>query len=362
MQRRNQQSRVNLAELKTQIVKKIGVERTKLYLYYLNKFLNLKLSKVEFNKLCFRILGRENIPLHNEFICSILKNACNAKISPPLNRDKEVATSASDGSHTFPNGKADFASHLSTITSDNRASEDGIPKPVQHHQVLSQKGDTEGDVLFHHPNKLLLAKRSTDGSLSIQCKEQSKIFVDEDRKEISAVSSLEAPLGIPFCSVSVGGARKPLPLASNDRCTSSYDNGGLLDTQSLRERMQQIAVAQGLDEVSMDSANLLNFGLDAYLKGLIKSCIELVGTRHGCDLVTKNSQKQNSRMKLVNGFWPGHSMQVQSSGRVLDGVQEQRYHFSISLMDFKVAMELNPQQLGEDCPLLLEKIMHVIEE
>ncbi|OAY37055.1 uncharacterized protein LOC110626541 [Manihot esculenta] len=353
MQRWNQHSRVNLAELKTQIVKKIGVERTKLYFYYLNKFLNLKVSKIEFNKLCFRVLGRENIPLHNHFICSILKNACNAKISPQLNHDKEVPISTRDGSHTFLNGKTDFASYPSIITGNNIASEDGILKPVQHHQVLLEKADREGEVLFHHQNKLLPAKRSTDGSLSIQSREQSEVSVVEDRKETSTLSSLVAPLGIPFCSASV---------ASNARCTSSHDIGGLLDSRSLREKMQQIAVAQGLGEVSMDSANLLNIGLDAYLKGLIKSCIELVGTRCGCNLVTKSSHKHNSHMKLVNGCFPDHRMQMQSSSRLLDGVQEQRSHFSISLLDFKVAMELNPQQLGEDCPLLLEKIMHVIEE
>ncbi|KAF2301649.1 hypothetical protein GH714_028510 [Hevea brasiliensis] len=362
MQRWNQPSRVNLAELKTQIVKKIGVDRTKLYFYYLNKFLNLKLSKVEFNKLCFRILGRENIPLHNQFICSILKNACNAKISPPLNHDKEVPNFTSDGSHIFPNGKADFGSHRSSITEDDIASEDGVPKLVQHHQVLLKKADTEGEVLFHHPTKLLLSQQSTDGLFSVQNKEQSEVSVVEDRKELSAVSSLVAPLGIPFCSVSVGGARKPLLLASNDRCTSPYDIGGLLDSQLLRERMQQIAAAQGLDEVSVDSANLLNQCIDLYLKGLIKSCVELVGARHGCDLMTKNSHRHNSHTKVVNGFLPGHHMQLQNSSRLSDGMQEQRSHFSISLLDFKVAMELNPQQLGEDWPLLLEKITHVIEE
>ncbi|KDP41918.1 hypothetical protein JCGZ_26936 [Jatropha curcas] len=361
MQRLNQHSRVNLAELKTQIVKKIGAEKTKLYFYYLNKFLNLKLSKVEFNKLCIRVIGRENIPLHNQFICSILKNACTAKIPPPQSHDKEIPESIIDGSHYFPNGKADFASHRSTVTADNNiASEDGMPK-VQHHQVLLEKAERDGEVLLHQPTKSSQARQSADGSVSIQSKEQSDISVVQHRKEISAISSLVAPLGIPFCSVSVGGARKPLPSATNGRCNSSYENGGLLDSQLLRERMQQIAAAQGLDSVSVDSANLLNSGLDAYLKRLIKSCMELVGKSCNHDLMTKNSHKQNSHGKL-NGSLPGHHMQAQSSSMLLDGIQEQRSQFSISLLDFKVAMELNPQQLGEDWPLLLGKIMHAFEE
>ncbi|KAJ6341148.1 hypothetical protein OIU78_009339 [Salix suchowensis] len=97
--------------------------------------------------------------------------------------------------------------------------------------------------------------------------------------------------------------------------------------------MQKIAAAHGLDGVSMDSANLLNSSLDAYLKRLIKSCTELINRSCGC-----------------------HRFQVQSSNRISGGMQEQRSHFLISLLDLKVAMELNPHQLGEDWPLLLEKI------
>ncbi|KAE8719473.1 hypothetical protein F3Y22_tig00109957pilonHSYRG00192 [Hibiscus syriacus] len=41
------------------------------------------MTKVEFNKVCFPVLGRENGRLHNLLICSILKNSCNAKVPPP---------------------------------------------------------------------------------------------------------------------------------------------------------------------------------------------------------------------------------------------------------------------------------------
>ncbi|KAJ6713897.1 hypothetical protein OIU85_025514 [Salix viminalis] len=338
MQPSSQHSRVNLVDLKVQIVKRIGAERSKLYFYYLNRFLSLKLSKVEFNKLCVSAIGKDNVLLHNQFIRSILKNSCNATVPPPLpGRDKEVPTSASDWSHSYPNGKADFVSHQSTITDDNIASEDGIQKLVQHHQ--------EAEVFLHRPEKVSLIKQSTDGLVSVHSKEQSEIS-----------TPIQAPLGIPSCIVSAGVSRGPLTLASNDRCASSYDSGGLLDTQTLREQMQKIAAAHGLDGVSMDSANLLNSSLDAYLKRLIKSCTELINRSCGCDLTKNNSQKNRSEGKLVNGFLPGHRFQVQSSNRISGGVQEQRSHFLISLLDLKVAMELNPHQLGGDWPLLLEKI------
>ena len=53
--------------------------------------------------------------------------------------------------------------------------------------------------------------------------------------------------------------------------------------------MQLIAAAQGLEGVSMECANLLINGLDAYLKKLIKSCVEMVGARCGRDLSKNNS-------------------------------------------------------------------------
>lgn len=99
--------------------------------------------------------------------------------------------------------------------------------------------------------------------------------------------------------------------------------------------MQLIAAAQGLEGVSMECANLLINGSDAYLKKLIKSCVELVGARSGHDLSKNNSYTHQ-----------------------FDGK-----HFPVSLLDFKVAMELNPQQLGEDWAFLLEKIcIHVFDQ
>ncbi|EPS65215.1 hypothetical protein M569_09563, partial [Genlisea aurea] len=74
MQPPNRNSRIDLQELKSQIVKKLGPDGSKQYFFYLHKFLSLKLNKVDFNRLCMRILGRENIPLHNQIICSVLRN------------------------------------------------------------------------------------------------------------------------------------------------------------------------------------------------------------------------------------------------------------------------------------------------
>ncbi|KAL2463057.1 hypothetical protein Fot_54294 [Forsythia ovata] len=427
MQPPHQHSRINLAELKVQIVRKLGLEESKQYFYYLNRFLGLKLSKVEFNKLCLRILGRENIPLHNQFIRTILKNACSAKVPPQVSHENEVlkhATQVSNkeipsdghqqnGSHAAitqasgspglsnggdmlsvsprkartvfrdrrtgerrsalgMNGKTSFDSQQlpATQSSDfNVIYENGHLDPpdigkLVHHQGLKQQVDDEREVLGPHPAKLSEVKGSSDGPVSVHSKDQIELLVRDNGKEISARSPLRAPLGILPCPVSIGGARRgrALPLTSSSRCTSTFDDGALLDSLTLRERMEHIASAQGLEGVSVECANILNLGLDSYMKHLIRSCIELVGARSGDELTMNNRHKHQAYPKLVNGVRPGHQYQMQGSGRPLE-VQEHKTHSPISLQDFRIAMELNPQQLGENWPLLLEKICtHSFEE
>ncbi|CAI9767232.1 unnamed protein product [Fraxinus pennsylvanica] len=425
MQPPHQHSRINLTELKAQILSKLGLEGSKQYFYYLNRFLGLKLSKVEFDKLCLRILGRENIPLHNQFLRSILKNACSAKVPPQVSHEDEVlkhATQVSNkeipgdghqqnGSHAAitqasgslglsngadmlsvshrkartayrdrrtserhsalgPNGKTSFASQQlpATQSSDfNVIYENGHLDPpdigkLVHRQGLKQKAENEREFLGPHTMKLSEVNRSSDGSVSVHNKDQTQLLVRDKRREVSARSPLRAPLGIPLCPVSTGGALRSLPLSSSSRCTSTFDDGSLLDSLTLRERMEHISSAQGLEGVSAECAYILNLGLDSYMKHLISSCIELVGVRSGDELTVNNRQKHQACMKVVNGVRPGHQDQMQGSGRPLD-VQEHRTHCPISLQDFRIAMELNPLQLGENWSLLLEKICtHSFEE
>ncbi|CAN4100154.1 unnamed protein product [Withania somnifera] len=420
MQPPHQHSRINLSELKAQIVKKLGPEGSKQYFHYLSRLLSLKISKVEFDKLCFRILGRENIPLHNQFIHSILRNACSAKVPPPIIEGgivkpgvavggKEPVDDAYDqnGVHVSsnqasgqpglsngdmfplsprkartgfrdhrpgdrrsvlgPNGKNSFAFQQATlkessdfeIIKDNGALHPPNAKgAVHHHQGIIQQTDDERQGFNQETAKFSVMKRSLQNSVSLQNqKDKSR----DDEKEMHARSQLQAPLGVPFCPVSVGGARRPVPLAAGSRCVSSSSFGALLDSATLRERMEQIAAEQGLDGVAADCANLLNSGLNSYLKGLIKSCFQLVGARSGHEPTTNNTKKKQNYMKLVNGLRPGHHLQM-NGGRSSEAVHAHGPGNLVSLQDFRVAMELNPRQLGEDWPLLLEKVTQAVEQ
>ncbi|CAA0811224.1 Unknown protein [Striga hermonthica] len=367
MQPPRQHSRVNLTELKAQIAKKVGAGGSKQYFYYLNRFLSLKLNKSDFDDLCLKILGRENIPLHNQLIRSILINATTSKTPPPATKDAVskpgICTSGKDSDNNhIPNG----SHHANTAQPSSFANGGDMLLPISPKKARTglrerKSGDRKSTLGFNGktnfapqppndfnavPENLSVLRRCTGANRSLNL---------EDEKETSSLptSPIRAPLGVPFCSVSAGGAARRAAGGSSGGYMGSFFSDGILsDSVSLRERMEHIALGNGLEGVSLDSADLLNRGLNLYMKRLISSCIELVGSRQGHE-VTQN--KQHGYPKPVNGVRPGYKNLVHSSGK-LSEVQEQRNHCPISLRDFRVAMEMDPRNLGEDWPLLMEKI------
>ncbi|KAK9066332.1 hypothetical protein SSX86_013653 [Deinandra increscens subsp. villosa] len=262
---------INLAELKDQLTKNLGPEKSHLYVDCLKRFLSLKMSKIEFNKLCLRTVGKDNISLHNQLIRSLLKTAVGSKTS------------------CHENGSI----------------------PV---------------VLSKNPSESLGKKAE---------------------KEVSASPSLHAPLRIPHLRVS--GSIRASSLASNSA------TGCLIETVKLKERMEALSATQGL-RVSMDCSSVVNNGLDAYLKRLIQSSSELSGSisGSGSGSMNKDSMKHQANFRpLINGYIPVYHHQK----------QELTPKRLISLLDLTVAMELNPQQLGGDWPILLEKVcIHGLKE
>ncbi|XP_022142878.1 uncharacterized protein LOC111012883 [Momordica charantia] len=412
-------SRIDLGDLKAQIVKKLGNDKSKRYFFYLNRFLGQKLGKVEFDKLCVRVLGRENIQLHNQLIRSILKNACVAKTPPPINvsghaqsvlqasnnspcredgpeqtgsafpNQNQTVPIWSNGvlpasprkgrsllrdrkfrdrpSPLGPNGKVTCLSYPSTGTEDSGSkviTENGnvtlcdYQRPVQHLQAVAELPENDIEGAVQRPSE----------KPRIHPTEAAILEDGEEVEQSDPLSFLRGPLlpplGIPFCSASVGGARRALPIGNSGDFSSCYDSIGLSDTETVRKRMEQIATAQGLEGVSMECSNILNSTLDLYLKQLIKSCLELVRSRSTLEHTGHPIQKQQNQGKVINGMWPSNHLRVQNSSNGRPEVlQEKSLDCSVSLLDFKVAMELNPKQLGEDWPLLLEKIcMRTFEE
>ncbi|CAI9283676.1 unnamed protein product [Lactuca saligna] len=373
MQPPQHHSLINLGEIKGQLIKKLGLERSKQYLDYLNLFLSFKLSKPEFDKLCLRTVGKDNIRLHNQLIRAVLKNACTAKSSIPDDPSTTVGNKKpldgvyhQNGGVTIPlalangdilppsprkarsgarerrvvdrksalgpNGKTNYTSISSSFP------QSGDFSVVLENGNSSSSPDTRNAAVHHHHQEL--KKQPENGDfVGVHRIEHTESLVRKDGKGVSVSvsvsdrASLHAPLGVPFCPVSVGGARA---LPSSSKTVSVLHTDGLLETPTLKERMEQIVTAQGLQRVSMDCANVMNIGLDSYLKGLIRSCIELNGAK---------SMQESMKSDLVK-----HPAQMRSKQLA-------------TLLDFRVAMELNPKQLGEDWPVLLEKIStHAFEE
>lgn len=401
-----QSSRIDLVDLKTQVVKRLGVERSKLYFYYLDRFLSQKLNKVEFDKLCCRVLGRENLSLHNQLIRSILKNAFQAKIPPPsICQDPQSSLRREDGheqslsvipnqnpnvsvwsngvlplsprkvrsgirdrkfkdrpSPLGPNGKVDCLSHSAgteesgrkVIRENGELTPRNYQRPLQHIRSVTRPPEDEKEGSIQQP----ISKYRVHG------KDQTLVPVLEEREDMeqvhildSARNPLVAPLGIPFCSPSIGGGTRSLPVGSNGDYVSCYDYGQLFDSETLKKRMEQIAAGQGIGGVSQECANILNSSLDVYLKQLIRSCVELVGARSVNVPKGHPLQKLQVPGRVSIGMSPSKNhLATRGSSSVVGGMQEESSPCSISVLDFKAAMELKPQQLGEDWPLLLEKI------
>ncbi|EOA18912.1 hypothetical protein CARUB_v10007542mg [Capsella rubella] len=391
---RPQDSRIDLAELKVHIVKKIGVERSRRYFYYLGRFLSQKLTKTEFDKSCCRLLGRDNLSLHNKLVRSILRNASLAKSPPPLHQnglpDKslvlgkeggldqsgsripnhnrndpvwsngvlaKVRSGTCDGtirdrpSPLGPNGKVDILLHQPLCREDKSGNRNTVNRDSAYQRSSRYTDERDGAFLCPAEKLRVLDKGQVAAPFSRDDEPQ-----EEQGRLLPSMCPVIAPLGIPFCSASVGGSRRTVPnsTSADVNVISCYDSGGLSDTDMLRKRLENIAVAQGLGGVSAECCSMLNNMLDVYLKKLMKSCVDLAGARSMNGTSKKQSlEKQQSRDEIINGVRQCNSFYTQTSNQPSDVTQEP---LSVSLLDFRVAMELNPHQLGEDWPLLRERI------
>eukprot|EP00268_Persea_americana_P041676 TRINITY_DN4160_c0_g2_i3.p1 TRINITY_DN4160_c0_g2~~TRINITY_DN4160_c0_g2_i3.p1 ORF type:complete len:376 (-),score=74.92 TRINITY_DN4160_c0_g2_i3:592-1719(-) len=361
-------SRIDVFEIKACIVRKIGHEKAEKYFHYLQTFLSLKIRKCEFNRLCLSTIGRENVGLHNRFIVSILKNAALSKTAPIF-----VTKEAGSSNAKSTNG---YQRNLQSLCGDafppstRRSRSTGIRdcKFRDHPSPLGPNGKIQGHVydesisgLTENAHKLSSSgdlkgpreQRSALDIISIGSKALVEVASVEDGEEVEQAacspciqsrSPVRPPFGIPVCA---GVARKalrngsvaPFHLTKSDFPETCSTSSVLPDSKALRKRLEQRLEVEGL-KVSVDCANLLNNALDAFLKRLIKPCMELAQARCGHESMTVNC-------KAVHGM---------NSAMLGKYVQKPNHCFSGSLLDFQVAMELNPQLLGEDWPVHLEKI------
>ncbi|KAL3526866.1 hypothetical protein ACH5RR_011522 [Cinchona calisaya] len=339
--------RINTYELKAQIEGKIGKQRADKYFHLLTRYLSSKLSKSEFDNLCVGLVGRENISLHNKFLQAIIRNACVAK-TPPEKYSKSEASL--DGK--VPNGYQ--ISSLQSLRRDvfTQSSRKGRTPTLRdlkfkdRQSPLGPHGKTNAVCEDSVPK--VQEQQSATELLSLGSRPPVEVNSVEDGEEVEQAagspgiysrSPVTAPLGI---CLNNRGTRKVLsPGSTSFLCTETcHFTSELPDMNSLKKRLEQKLEVDGLN-VTTDFINLLNNGLDAYLKRLIKPCVELAALR----LEQKHlNQVLHQRTPVLNGMRP------------MTHVQMSNKPFSVSMSDFRVGMELYPGLLGEDWPIQLEKI------
>ncbi|CAK7330093.1 unnamed protein product [Dovyalis caffra] len=343
-------SRIDTLELKTLILKTIGHQRADKYFDQLTRLFSLKITKCEFDKFCVGIIGRENISLHNRFIRSIFKNACLGKVPPP----KGVKSAESNLTVKTANGYQ--RNCLQSLYGDAFPSSPRKGRsPVNRDRKFRDRPSPLGplgkpqSLAFEELNSRAQEQQSATELLSLGSRPPIEVASVEEGEEVEQMavspgvqsrSPVTAPFGI---SLNPGGSRKALSnisIGSNYIPETCLNSGELPDTRSLRTRLERKLETEGIS-VSLDCVNLLNNGLDVYLKRLIEPCMALAGSR--CD----NEQLRRASGHLItglNGTLPGRY------------VRRQTESVSASMLDFHVAMESNPQLLGEDWPVQLEKI------
>lgn len=291
--------RTDIAVLKSQIEKRIGRAKTESYLNLLSKFLSLKISKSDFDKLIIATVKRENISLHNALLRGILKNVCLSSKTPPMIKNGVVDSEKK---------KKQLYGVFETSLSFQSLCKD-LPKSPR-------KGRTQRRFKDSNVSK---GKSLITEVVSSSGRQQ---WLMENGEEVDQLiqcwrsQPIEAPFGVNLRDV----------IEKQHRIgTCCYSSGELPDSVSLKKKLEDDSgfMEQGL-EVSVGFANTLNAGLDVFLKRLIKPCLELAASR--------------------------------SSSRQREVCSSSNASPASSLVDFQVAMELNPSILGGDWPAKLEKI------
>ncbi|KAL2906441.1 Major inner capsid protein VP3 [Bienertia sinuspersici] len=329
-------NRINILEIKFLIGKKLGNPRAEKYFGLLEGFFSRKLAKSEFDKLCIAAIGRENICLHNRLIKSILKNACVAKTPPPKGNKSErpVLDKVANEKPVLDKVANGYQrSCLQSLCRDVMPLSPGIGrKPGFRDRKSKDRPSPLGP--YGKPNAVAcedlgqktLEQQSATELLSLGSR-PIEVNSVEDGEEvdqapispgINSWSPVTPPLGIPW-----NGKGNRKLLSSTVNVETCQVNGELPNTSSLRKRLEQKLEKEDM-KISLDCVNVLNNGLDTFLKRLIKPSLEFASSRI-----------ENKQPKIG-----GHSPLVSP----------------VSLLDFRTAMELNPQVLGEDWSIQRERV------
>ncbi|XP_074325706.1 uncharacterized protein LOC141663785 [Apium graveolens] len=311
-------TRDDTRELKAVMFRKIGRRRADKYFNLLNKFLSLKVGKYEFDKLCVRVLGKENLCLHNQLIQTMLKNSSVGTVPPSRVKAHSPIS-------------VPFSPRIGRSPANRDRKNLDRPSPLG---PLGKSQQSATDLLSLGSRPPIEIASVEDGEEVEQAAESPGI---------QSRSPFTAPLGILVNK----SARKALSGGNQKKfhALTCQQTGELPDAKSLMNHLEHKLEMDGLN-ISLDCANVMNNGLDSYLKRLIEPCIQLAGSRS-----MKKCPPQ--RITGLKGMLPANERFLEKPSNSVNA----------SLLDFRVVLESNPSILGGDWPVLLEKACaHAFEE
>jgi hypothetical protein len=406
-------SPVNTLEQKLQIQRRLGGVKSCTYFHLVRNYLSLKIAKIDFDRMCIQTIGRENIPLHNHFIKSILKKAClpntalqkQSRVQAPLN---VKTTNGCNGlpplCKDFPQSPRKcrtpnsrdrrFRERLSPLGPHGNNSSIGLENsaPKIHDQQHDLTPKTQEQPCDSTP-KIQGQQRLTDphcavNRLPVSVENGEEVDRDSESLPIIRRSPIRAPLAQdreqrhtdPHCAVN----RFPVSMEYEEEVNRDSENLAI-------SRMSPIQAPLGLPTYDNRAQRLRHKGLSS---GIVSDTCQSIGhlpdthslmkrlehnmEAEGLNVSADAANVLNNALNvyLKRLIKPCLDLAASKSVKKLSGqiqpglnelpqsrcVQKLIGPASASISDFKTAMELNPTILGGDWSLHFERICFLASE
>ncbi|KAH7299666.1 hypothetical protein KP509_24G023100 [Ceratopteris richardii] len=354
------------------------------------------MSKIELERIITATIGKKNVSLHNQLVKAILSNAVKGSSPPPSfpstfekagskfqsasvtssrphlsmsnlsSGDSFLSSQRSVRSTAFHNRDRD--SRVSPLWHSEVQSSPNLSQSIQEPEGASRQLDAESNTSFKCPsNQANFECPASDDSVSVIESEvlREETFLSKEREELSLFGPIRGQIVFPFDFNSKNNYRRPAlhPFSAHVLRQGEIEKGSLNscvlpDSDIMHSLIQQTALHEGLEGAGRECAVVLNAALHIYLKRLIESCV--------------NEPAGKVNMQISQEHWPLNSrnsvklcdydVKVFHNQSIGDIDKQGDSQFSISLNDFKVAMDIHPQQLGNNWAVQLEKISSRIFE
>ncbi|KAJ1653127.1 hypothetical protein IWQ61_006694, partial [Dispira simplex] len=238
--------------IKQQLADALG-ENGPLYWRALTDFITGKLNRQEFDFYANLYIPADQVHLHNSFILATIHNAHHNDQPPDVECTVEWSRKRKYGDGCTLNGTAEEGNEEDAVLDIAKQQKIRRKKLKQLIQSMS-KAD-------RRMIRQLLKKQEPKASVSAvtalvtQANHRPVIPVSIQQITSSAVTDYARGVQAPLC----------------------FDEKGIPDVESIRDRLVAIALEHGLlDGVASDAVEVLLYGLDAYLRNILSNCFTKV--------------------------------------------------------------------------------------